>query len=475
MLRRLLKRVAAAPAVAADAAKLGQQLFQAGERAFAAGEHGEAERLFAEVTDLVPAFAEAWFLRALACNRQNHQFDACRHCARALALEPNHPDRLEVMRILTIDVGKSGEVDLHQPVDWVTHLARGNACRLADRIDAAELAYRTALAANPASPFVHRRLGSLLAILGRVDEADGHFRISAAAGLAPDSALRLSRTFIDDLSRRREDALAALTPLRGSPGRTTRPLIFFLSCDPDYFRTFAYALLNSICTHCADAFAVHLHIVNPDQAIFGDIDALARNLSLDQLFVTHEQVRIDDPAGMKTYYACARFLRFPALLRAYARPIWMLDLDQLVVADIRGVQLGGQGEPDIALIRWHPTRSDPWGHLSASAVYARPSEAAIEFLERAAAYIARFLLERKAVWFLDQLALFAACAHAPAGTSIRYLDPALVCLADPAAPVEPPASAVFWTVVNSIAASAGSRDHPVFKRYEQPRDPAPPT
>ena len=117
------------------------------------------------------------------------------------------------------------------------------------------------------------------------------------------------------------------------------------------------------------------------------------------------------------------------------------------------------------MVRWHPTRWEPWEHFCASAIYAAPTAAGESFLDNTALYIAHFLGRGSPVWYLDQIALFAAYLQAKPQCVIRYIDPAAIFFVNPSMPVDPPPGAVFWTIFNRIDANAPSLEHPVFIRY----------
>lgn len=473
MLSRLLKRLAGIRDVS-DPDVTTEALFRDGTAAFMAGDFAKAERLLAAVTTANPAHAQAWFNRAAAFHRRNLLMDATRCCTIALQLEPSRQDWRDAMKHLTNDLGYAGP-PMRGPSgaanqdDWVAQLAAGNTFKREGRMAEAEQSYRLALAASEKSPYVARRLGSLLAINGNRAEADALFRHSASFGLDPDTVVRLADEFLDEINQAFETRIAALPAISGTFGSTTRSCVYFLSCDPAYFRKFGFALLNSLRTNCKHDFAVHLHLVNPDASCEAEAKAVAAGFGIDEFFVSCETARFANLQAQKTYYACARFLRFPALLKAYRRPVWLLDLDQLVVSDPQAVVLAVDDAPapDVALVRFDATRSAPWDQFSATAVFAGPTPAAHLFLERVAAYVAFFLEQGAHAWFLDQLGLFSACAQAESGASIRFLESKIVCLANPEIPAEPPAGTVFWTIVGSVEASIGSLAHPIFTRYDR--------
>lgn len=454
----------------ADPTGRAAQAFESGRRALLDGDAESARELLSEAVAAAPSYADAWFHLSAAHHAQGNLLEAGRCCERALGLDPAPQNWRDSLKNITTALGKPEEVDAWRAQadsHWLARLALGNALRRLDRLDEAEAAYRSALAASGGSPFAARRLACLLAITGRCDQADGYFQASAAIGLSPDRVLRLSKRFFDELAAEAPAVKARLPQLERLPAATSRDLVFVLSCDPGYFRKFAFAAVNSIRQHCTVDFVIHFHIVDPDDAIAADIAALRDRLGLAEVNTSYETAPDGDDWSKRTWYACARFVRLPALLRAYGKPVWLLDLDQIVVGDVVNCVATPPGEPDadIAMVRWHSTRWEPWEYFWASAVYAAHTPAALAFLDHAANYVAHHLVAGRPVWFLDQIALFAAHIQCGAGCRLLCLPPAAAFIANPALPAEAPSGTVFWSMINSDAGNAASLQHPVFLRY----------
>ena len=89
------------------------------------------------------------------------------------------------------------------------------------RLDAAARAYREGIEAHPEVPEIHLRLGRVLALLDRLDEADRHLAMTMTLRPDPRQAY-LTALFLGDLrerQRRPEDAMAAYaSALQAWPG-----------------------------------------------------------------------------------------------------------------------------------------------------------------------------------------------------------------------------------------------------------------
>ena len=475
MLRKLIhailgsrKHGSATPRLATGSAEQAAAMFESGRQALQDGDPEEAKSLLLLATELAPANGDAWFHLSAAHHAQGNLLDAGICCAHALEIDSQPQNWRDSLKNITTDLGAPTELEKWQKLadtHWIARLALGNTLRRLDHLDGAENEYRTALERSGGSPFAARRLACLLAISGRGDEADQYFLSCAAIGLKPDQVLRLSSAFFGELATNAAALQARLPDLQHLPLPTSREIVFLLSCDPAYFRKFAYAAANSIRNNCKATFAIHFHIVDPDDTIQSDVGRLRTALDLAEVNFTSEAAPAGEPWAKRTWYASARFARLPEIVRCYQKPVWLFDLDQLVVGDIVRCIAAAPIAPDIALVRWHATRWEPWEFFWASAVYATPSAQA--FLDVAAAYVAHYLNAGKPVWFLDQIALFAAYVHTGNNGRMTFLDPAVVCIANPAVPLEPPPAAVFWSSINSEEKNAASLLHPVFLRYAE--------
>lgn len=338
------------------------------------------------------------------------------------------------------------------PADPVALIGLANVERRAGRLMRAERLLRVAHAARP-QPFAAGRLAALLAELGRHAEADRLFQAIGAAHGGVESVIRLDPGFM---------AALAATPPEPAPAvqvPADAEFVAFAGCDSVYFRRFSDAFVNSLALTGAK-LAVHFHIVDMDEAARDHLQHLGRRHPGLLIQATGEaSPRGIAAADRRTFYACARFLRLPGLLRAYGRPVLMLDIDLVVLRDVGPLLAQLQSEQaDIALT--HGAPHDPWCRLWADAILCAASPAAIAAFEAVRAYLLHFLGRGAAVWFLDQAALYAALAGRfrpePAPRLLPW--PMDVQNGDGA-------SCYFWSLHSSQPSNQGSEDSALYRRF----------
>jgi|GEM_PF-967034 len=422
------------------------------------GRFPEAEIAYSVLLERWPDDSQALFYLGVACRQQGRLDEAFRHCHRALELAPGNPEWITSVGNLAAGLGKDEGVEacerrVIENADLATWLALGNALREAGRTREAEDAYRRCLEFAPTSPFAMRRLGSLLALSGRHDEADACFQISARAGLAPDPVMRLSGEFLSALERDRDRLLAGLPAMEGEWGNTRASIVVFACCDAVYFRKFAWALCSSTLRNAGLDCLVHIHVVNPEPTLHAEMERLRTGLGAGRIACTWEYTPLPEDDSAKTYYACARFLHLPRVIERYARPVLALDMDLLVVGSLDHV-MQAAGDSDLAIIRWHETRWEPWEYFFATALMLRATPGTLAILQRVTLFVRHFLLREERIWLLDQIALFAAIECWPGRDPrerVCLLPPALAMLYGfHARPDEIPAGVVFWVVGYSL-------------------------
>jgi hypothetical protein len=186
-----------------------------------------------------------------------------------------------------------------------------------------------------------------------------------------------------------------------------KELFLLLGSDAGYLRRYAPALLRSIAEKSGLDAAIHFHIVNPEE----DTPALMASLraGFPQLDIRTSFERLDVEGRSRnhvnTYYAAARFIRLPELLRHYGKPALVMDIDAVFLA--RATLLAPKGA-DLALRRLSGVEVDPWNEPQASLVYVSARPQGLEF----AAILRRFLLHfhrrGKLFGFFDQTAIYSA-------------------------------------------------------------------
>ncbi len=189
------------------------------------------------------------------------------------------------------------------------------------------------------------------------------------------------------------------------------PLLLFSACDSRYV-DFAIPLVRSV-ERFSPGFAVLLHVVNPTDDVRARLAALARELERTRLSVSYETVDLSGSSAelQRTYFACARFLRLPELLRQTNVPVLVLDADSLVVAPI-DLDFTNKLDAEVCLRR-RDLGTDVPEHVAVAtgSVWVRPTEPAIAFFDALRQSITEAFAGGTAGWFVDQ-AMFARLMHA---------------------------------------------------------------
>ncbi len=286
-------------------------------------------------------------------------------------------------------------------------IAYGNVLRRAGRRNAAENAYRRAIALWPQAPFAASRLGALLCDTRRYREANDLFlRIGREFG-GRERIMRLDPEFMATLRERPLPEMAG-SFASGAAETTRPPWVVLAGCDGVYFSRFASKLVETVKEHCGTDGIVHLHVVNPDAEHTRLFLSLQRQVAPLRLRWSTELVDLSEfGEDKRTYYACARFLQLPHLIRRYDCPILMLDVDSVVLRDLRPLlQQLELEQADLGIVTGDPW--EIWGTLWADHVAIRPTPLALEFFTLTANYIRHFFDDGQRQWFLDQIALYAA-------------------------------------------------------------------
>jgi|GEM_PF-5035928 len=369
--------------------------------------------------EAVPPLA-AYLHDAAVAAASSQSIESARLALAAWSLTPRLADLYATCRSIFVHLG-TGE--LGAPVeaaifeellrqthdDPVALLGLSNLHRQAGRLNKAESLCRMALQQPIGQPFAAGRLASILAEQGRFAEADIFYRALDRDFAGIERNIRLDPAF-----------MAALTPLEAPPLEMESPpagdLVVFTSCDGRYFTKYIDAFANSL-AKAHQTCLLHVHVVDPAPETQAQAEALrARHPSLPFRLTVETSPPHLNEAARRVYFACARFLRLPQLLEAYARPILMLDTDSVILRDISPLLAQARVEQaDLALVFGIPR--EPWSRLWADILLAAPTPLAQDFLSQTARYIAHFFREGKAAWFLDQVALYAThtCGFAGRG------------------------------------------------------------
>jgi tetratricopeptide (TPR) repeat protein len=286
---------------------------------------------------------------------------------------------------------------------WIAH---ANLLRRAGARNAAEEAYRRAHAIWPQAPFAAERLASLFAEAGRFAEADALFLALGRAHGGREAIIRLDPGFLDALGKRAPPPDLPVDAAVAQDGATP-PWVVMAGADGGYFARFGARFARSVRARCGIAGVLHLHLVDPAPEHLAALAALRAELAPLRVEWTIERPDLPPaPEARRTYYACARFLRLPQLLRRHRCPLVVLDIDSEVLRDLAPLtaQVIAEGA-DLGMIVGDP--GEVWGSCWADHVALAPTPRAAEFAALVAAYIGHFLDAGRHDWFLDQVALYA--------------------------------------------------------------------
>lgn len=185
--------------------------------------------------------------------------------------------------------------------------------------------------------------------------------------------------------------------------------ILYLSCNFTYFRGFALPMIVSMRENSPQT-PVHIHIMDATE----DEVALARTF-LERLSPIKFALSIERPGlanapvqEARSYYHAVRFIRFYEHLRHYGVPLWLMDVDAVINANLDGLFSMLEGN-DVAM-RIRPGRKEPWNQFNACVVGAGTSDASLEYFRLIAAYLAYFFQRNGLRWGIDQLAMYGVFA-----------------------------------------------------------------
>lgn len=182
-------------------------------------------------------------------------------------------------------------------------------------------------------------------------------------------------------------------------GAGARPYVLATACDRNYFERFGPGFVTSAAAHMPGA-TLHLHVMEADEAsrdLFRRLAAGAPDLTLN---LTTEAA---SPFKSGAYYASARFLQGPALLRRYDRPLVLLDADVEFLQPLDALADAAAGL-DFACFRHDG--AGPCSRYPAVLGIFRPTTGGSDLLERIRLFVlAKLEIEWPFNWMLDQAAL----------------------------------------------------------------------
>ena len=225
--------------------------------------------------------------------------------------------------------------------------------------------------------------------------ADSHFNIAFRQGTLIEDA-----GFVDALIE--PTAVVGRLPVRADEGELqfgTRPYVLATACDARYFERFAPGFVATA-ARTMPGTTLHFHVMEADGAsrsLFAELAASAPDLALN--------LSTEAASSFKSgaYYASARFLIGPDLLRRYQRPLVLLDAD---------VEFEQALDPLIAAVAgsafacFRHDGAGPCSRYPAVLSVTQPQPAGAILLERIRLFVlAKLEIEWPFNWMLDQAAL----------------------------------------------------------------------
>ena len=183
-----------------------------------------------------------------------------------------------------------------------------------------------------------------------------------------------------------------------------RPFTVLASGNQEYIDRFAAGLLRSAAS-VSPGLNVHIHFCDPKSEPAQQIaDAQARYPSLE----ISGSWSLGQTMRRPVYFACARFLVVPHLLRHTQNPVLVVDVDASFKRDPMD-HLSILEKADIGLSITEG--SNHWHTVKAGLQWITPSEDGFRFANGLAAYLESALTSGECCWTLDQTALWAAYRH----------------------------------------------------------------
>lgn len=200
--------------------------------------------------------------------------------------------------------------------------------------------------------------------------------------------------------------------------------IVFVACNDAYFFQHALYLAYSIHESNPKKLALHLHLYSPNKSVLAEIESLKTrlpNLSIG-VSVEYGDIPIENPA---TYYATMRFVRAYELLQYYRCDLCIMDVDALFNSSWDNFIT--HLTPQTELVLACPKAAPFWEQVLAGFVYCKAAPKAEYFLAKVSQFILRNIIEKKAIWFTDQIAL-SVCddSFSKNDQAVKHVDSALL-------------------------------------------------
>jgi hypothetical protein len=188
-------------------------------------------------------------------------------------------------------------------------------------------------------------------------------------------------------------------------GAAPRPLTVLVSGNQEYIDRYAPDFLRSA-SLISPGLHVHLHFCDPKVEPARQLETARLDYpSLDISGSWSDGQTMRRPV----YYACARFLVAPHLMRRTMAPVLIIDVDATFNRDPGG-HLSTLDLADVGLSITEG--GNHWNIVKAGLVWLKPTDGGFRFANGLAAYLEAVLTSGECCWTLDQTALWTTYRHA---------------------------------------------------------------
>ncbi len=181
-------------------------------------------------------------------------------------------------------------------------------------------------------------------------------------------------------------------------------VLLFSACDTGYLE-YAISLIFSVDMFSPGQTFV-LHLINPDQDAFDQIEKTIAQLGSTKLFISYEMTDLSalEFDQKRAYFASARFLQLRNLLADYSIPVFSIDADSLVVNPF-DLDFSDKADAQVILVRRDrdlvPGKAE---HLAVAtgSIWLAPVECVVDFLQKVADSVDEEFQAGTLAWFVDQ-------------------------------------------------------------------------
>lgn len=207
------------------------------------------------------------------------------------------------------------------------------------------------------------------------------------------------------------------------------PMTVVVACDPGYL-FYAKALIRSI-DFFSPGYDVVVVVINPSDRDIADLKAISVEVVHTSVSIVTNAIDLKGWSldRRRAYYACARFIVLPQILKDAACPVICIDADSLVVNSLAHEITAAKPNPDIAIWRRDLEANDLPDNLKVAAgvVAFFNTQPALDFAEKLANSLKEVFDAGNGTWFVDQVLLASLITEAAgnltaANLNIRYRD-----------------------------------------------------